>query len=216
MARSTAQIIKSINSFAQTGDKLWSTASRLTIETVAHAQKHGETSLVVQLDSVLPNVNRNIHKAFRAVVQELTAITLKAELDDENHGKVSKNKAKKLAKKRVAAEQHWEALRVGEGEALKCWLGRDKKPGKDKAAPTVSRAITNAANIFESENCERTTEDLQAAIAAIDLLRKSLSTQVALNLGIADGVEKTEEAEKAEAGTGDVARALEEAQADVA
>lgn len=193
MARSTAQIIKSIQSFATTGDKLWSTASRLTIETIAHAQKHGETSLVVQLDAVLPNVNRNIHKAFRAVVQELTAITLKAELDDENHGKVSKNKAKKLAKKRVSAEQHWEAIRVGEGEALKCWLGRDRKPGKDKTAPTVSRAITNAVNIFESENCERTTEDLQAAIAAIDLLRKSLSTQVAVNLGIAEGVEKKDE-----------------------
>jgi hypothetical protein len=195
MSRSQGQIVKSIESFAKTGAQQWDKAAYLSFEVVSHywGKGNGDSSLIVQLDAILPRINGNIAKAFRLVVAECSPVKLCKDVTDEEHGISSKNKRKKLVKANELGLL-LEALATGEGVALKAFLPT-KKEVKPKAVKSFADTLkANAVKFMESEQ-ELSAGDMQAALEQMQAMQAALQAKIdaaAELLGL-DSMEKDEE-----------------------
>jgi hypothetical protein len=178
MARSQSQIVKSIESFAKTGAQQWDKAAYLSFEVVSHywGKGNGDSSLIVQLDAILPRINGNIAKAFRLVVAEYSPVKLCKDVTDEEHGISSKNKRKKLVKANEVG-MLLDALATGEGVALKAFLpkAKDAKPRVVKSFADTLKA--NAVKFMDDEQ-ELSASDAQAALEQLAAMYAKLQSKI--------------------------------------
>jgi hypothetical protein len=179
MSRSQGQIVKSIESFAKTGAQQWDKAAYLSFEVVSHywGKGNGDSSLIVQLDGILPRINGNIAKAFRLVVAECSPVKLCKDVTDEEHGISSKNKRKKLVK---ANEMGLllDALSTGEGVALKAFLPT-KKVAKPKAVKSFADTLkANAVKFMDNDDVELSAGDMQAALEQMQAMQAALQAKI--------------------------------------
>jgi hypothetical protein len=181
MSRSHKQILASLESFAKTGAQQWDKAAFLAFETVEHYwnKGNGDSSLVVQLDAIMPRINGNIAKAYRLVIAELTAIKLCKDVDDEDHGKVSKNKRKKMLKGDGMAqiELLLSALATGNGVALKAFLPTPKASAPKVAKSFADTLKANGSKYLEGDD-ELSSGDLVAAMAQLDAMKAVIQAKM--------------------------------------
>lgn len=193
MARSTKQISKSITSFLGNASKQWDTAGKLAGEVLAHSWQHGDSSLVVELDGAFADVNRNMFRAFRKAVGDLTPVILKKDASEDGHGVSSKVKRRKLLKDGGCGAAISDIV---DGESLKAFLPATK-PGKGKAKPTLTGKLHNVAEFVDSaENLDGV--ELKAAALILEQLQAEIKAKlhaIEANLGIENGVERIEVAE---------------------
>jgi hypothetical protein len=178
MSRSQGQIVKSIESFAKTGAQQWDKAAYLSFEVVSHywGKGNGDSSLIVQLDAILPRINGNIAKAFRLVVAECSPVKLCKDVTDEEHGISSKNKRKKLVKANELGLL-LEALATGEGVALKAFLPT-KKEAKPKAVKSFADTLkANKVKFLEGDD-ELSAGDLKAAMEQLEAIKAELQSKI--------------------------------------
>jgi hypothetical protein len=177
MSRSQGQIVKSIESFAKTGAQQWDKAAYLSFEVVSHywGKGNGDSSLIVQLDGILPRINGNIAKAFRLVVAECSPVKLCKDVSDEEHGISSKNKRKKLVKANELGLL-LDALSTGEGVALKAFLPT-KKEAKPKAVKSFADTLKANKAKFMGD-AELSAGDAQAALEQLASMYAELQAKI--------------------------------------
>jgi hypothetical protein len=177
MSRSQGQIVKSIESFAKTGAQQWDKAAYLSFEVVSHywGKGNGDSSLIVQLDGILPRINGNIAKAFRLVVAECSPVKLCKDVTDGEHGISSKNKRKKLVKANELG-MLLEALSTGEGVALKAFL-----PTKKAAPPRAVKSFADTLKANKAKfmgDAELSAGDAQAALEQLASMYAELQAKI--------------------------------------
>ena len=187
MSRSTKQIRKSIASFLGNAAKQWDGAAKLSREVCQHAWKHGDSSLVVELDLAFQEVNRNMFRAFRIMVSNTTPVILKKDASEDGHGTMSKPKRRKLEK---AAEYADVIAAVETGDNLRAFLPAPKA-SKPKAKATVVTKLHAVSEMLEKDESIASV-DLKAAQALLDSLQKEITARLKKDLGLEGGVEKME------------------------
>jgi hypothetical protein len=187
--RSQSQISKSIVTFGGSMASQWDKLATLSNEVASYYwNKSRQSALIVELDAVLQGENghKNMAKAYRLFIADVTPVILKKDLTDNNHGKSNKRKADKMVASFDSIATTIDGMIDGDG--LKSYLNNGE--AKTKAKPTVKSKAEALAKFMQADGV--TKEDLQAASDAIQALQSVYSAKLealSLELGLDDLVE---------------------------
>jgi hypothetical protein len=173
--RTQKAISKTITSFGGSQANQWNTLAVLASEVSGfYWNKSRQSSLIVELDGWLqaPHSNKNMAKAYRAFIADVTPVLLKSDLTDAKHGASNAHKGKKMVSDFDAIATTIDGMI--DGDTLKAYLNKEAKAPRAKA--TITTKTEALIKAIQADSLDAT--ELQAAHGVLSLLQTTYNARL--------------------------------------